>query len=195
MGSSLIGGYDKRNINVIFDRNYGLKEMIQTRRWQGDPQQLYAFDEQTAFTCEGGPGWNPAGKIWNYWPRITQVFSPSSDGILVLEDVYALARSRFGLRRDQLFLGMIGTNIFYWETRDPRRIYFRSLGEKDASKYFLLPRAVIDIFGVTNGVTKKHKDFAFMVFRESGGLIPYAPYGFNIVEMSFNDAKKVRINP
>jgi hypothetical protein len=53
MGPGLIGGYDKQHIEVLLDHSYGLKEKIQTRRWSDDPQQLYPFDDETAFACEG----------------------------------------------------------------------------------------------------------------------------------------------
>ena len=54
VGDGLIGGFDKRNIQIVADRNFGLKEKLRSHTWwQGDVLELYAFDEQTAFTCEG----------------------------------------------------------------------------------------------------------------------------------------------
>jgi hypothetical protein len=170
VGEGLIGGYYQRDIEVVAEQNYGLKEKLLSRTWHDFPKQLYAFDEQTAFTCDGGAGWSSDGKIWNYWPRTTKVFAISSNGISVSDDLYAGARARYGLTTNQLFLGRIGTNIYYWETQNPRRIYFRSVGGENASNYFPLPKAVIDIFGVTKGVTKMHKDLAFVVFRKSAGF-------------------------
>ncbi len=167
---------------------------------EGDPAVLYPFDEQMAFTCPyGGSGWNSDGKTYNYWPRKTQVFSTNGDDILISEDVYALARSRYGLATNQLFLGKIGTNIFYWETRDPTKVYYHTAEGNQAANYFKIQKGVIDIMGITKAVSK-NKDVGIWVGRKSPHWAIYrllyfiAPYEDAVFEESFKDAKQVKSN-
>jgi hypothetical protein len=193
VGGGLIGGYDKRNIQVLTDRNFGLKEMIRSRTWgQGDVLELYAFDENTAFTCEGG-SWSTDFKTWNYWPRKTQVFSTNVDSVLISDDVYTLARARYGLTTNQLFLGKIGINIYYWETRDPTTVYFHTTKEARATNYFKLPKSIVDIDGVTKAVNT-NTDVGFYTFSKSTGWFHYSPYTGAFIEVSFNNAKQVKSN-
>jgi len=204
VGDGLFGGYDKRKIQVLTDRNFGLKEMIQTRTWgEGDVLELYAFDKQTAFTCQGDSK-PPDGQIYTsnsmglytsadgkrvYIPRTSQVFYANGDNILVSDDVYALARSRYGLTTNQLFLGRIGTNIFYWETRNPTRVYYHTDEKTQPTNYFKLPKGIIDIDGVTKAIKK---DVGFVVLRKSKGFFHYSPNEFAFIEVSFKDAKQVK---
>lgn len=207
VGSGLIGGYDKRNIQILADRNFGLKEMIRTRTWgQGDVLQLYAFDEQTAFTCEGDSK-PPDGQVYTtngmgyydsadgrkvYFPRKTQVFSTNAESIVSSDDVYALARSRYNLTTNQLFLGRIGTNVFYWETREAAKVYYHAAEDPHATNYFKLPKGIIDICGVTKAVSA-NKDVGFELLRKSKGLFHYAPNEFVSVEVSFKNAKQINV--
>ena len=207
VGGGLIGGYDERNIQVLADRNFGLKEMIRTRTWgEGDVLQLYAFDEQTVFTCEGDSK-PPDDQIYTmnsmdyytsadgrrvYFPRKTQVFSTNAESILISNDVYALARSRYGLTTNQLFLGRIGTNVFYWETRDTAKVYYHAAEDAHTTNYFKLPKGIIDIFGVTKAVST-NKDVGFELLRKSGWF-SYAPNEFTLSEVSFKNAKQVKGN-
>ncbi len=106
VGPGLKGGMDTRQIEIVLDRNYGLKQRLQSRTGTiGDLQQLYPFDEQTAFTCEGQAkppdnqiyttnrmgGYVSADGKFMYFPRVTQVFATNANSILVSDDVYALA--------------------------------------------------------------------------------------------------------
>ncbi len=195
VGDGLIGGYDQRKIQVLSDRNFGLKEMIRSRTWgEGDVLQLYAFDEQTAFTCEGGAGWSPPQyKSFAYWPRETHVFSANAESILVNDDVYALARARYGLTTNQLFLGKIGTNVFYWETQAPRIVYYHAAAGAQATNYFKLPKGIVDINGATKAVSA-NKDVGFYTLRKSPGLFSYSPYQGGFIEVSFKNAKRAEGN-
>jgi hypothetical protein len=191
VGSCFMGGYDKRHIDVIFDRNYGLKEKIQTRKWVGSPFQLYPFDDKRGFTSEPAAlGLNP--KTFSSWPHQTQLFAINGDSFSVSDDVYALARHQYGLTTNQFFLGMIGTNIFYWEMGDPEKAYYRPVGEKAATRFFVLPSGMIDLFGV---VKSEKKDVGFVVFRKSPGLFHYAPNTFDCIEVPLNSAKSVKNDP
>jgi hypothetical protein len=191
VGTGFIGGYDKRHIDVLLDRNFGLKEKLPTRQWDGNPQQLYPFDDQRGFTCDVA-AMGPDPKTWknsSNWPHQTQLFSMNGDSLSVSDDVYALARHQYGLTTNQFFLGKIGANIFYWEMGDPEKAFFRAVGEKAPSRYFELPKGVIDLFGVAKSVKK---DVGFVVLRKSPGLIHYSPNTFDFIEVSFNTAKSAR---
>jgi hypothetical protein len=158
----------------------------------GEPEELYPFDEKTAFTCNGGAGWSSDGKIYNYWPRKTQVFSTDGNDILISTDVYALARSRYGLRADELFLGKIGTNVFYWKPPDTTKVFYRDASRSGAVKYFKLPKHVRDISGITSAVISE-KDVAICVSRKTPGLMVISsPYEGAVFEFSFTDAKQVQ---
>ena len=187
VGDDWLHNYPKRQIQVLTERNFGF--------WTGYVQDLYPFDEQTAFTCGAAPGWSSDYKTFNYWPRYTRVFSTSVtnvDSIMVSKDVYALARSRYGLTTNQLFLGKIGTNIFYWETRVPTKVYYRTTEEKQAMNYFNLPKGVVDVDGVTKALST-NMDVGFFATRKSGWL-DVAPYHFTFIEVSFKNAKHLKGN-
>jgi hypothetical protein len=161
-----------------------------------DPMVLYPFDEDTAFTCPfGSIGWSSFN---TFWPHPNQVFSTNKDCILVSEDVYALARSRYGLTTNQLFLGRIGTNIFYWETGNPRKVYYDSVEQPQAVNYFTLPTRVRDLYGVTRALLP-HKDIGIWASRKHTWLwmiyqiMPTtAGYEDVVFEFALKDAKKVK---
>jgi len=209
VGPGLIGGVFDRHIDVLFDRNYGLKEMLQARHWNGTdmPEQLYPFDDETVFTCEGdakfpndrmyrtnsmGESVSDDGKTLGF-PRVTTVFCINAEGILVSHDVYALARLRYGLTTNQLFLGKLGTNILYWQTQNPRKVFFRSVVGDRATNYFQLPKGIIDLYGVTKPL-KKTGDVGLLVLRWSKGFLHYSPCEFALIEVSYKKAKQVNGN-
>jgi hypothetical protein len=189
VGPGYAGGMAQRRIRVLAERNYGINGLISGYRMD-IPQQLYPFDDGAAFTCEGG-SWSSDFKTWEYWPRKTQVCSTNADGISVSSDLYELARKRFDLTTNQLFLGKIGTNVFYWETQNPRRAFFRPVSGPGTAHYFEFSKGVIDIFGVTQGIKDK-QSVGFMVFRKSKGFWHYSPYEQAFVEFSFKNAKPER---
>ena len=127
------------------------------------------------------------------WPGKTQVFSINGDEVVVSNDVYALARARYGLNTNQLFLGKIGTNIFYWETQDLMKVYYRSAAGESATNYFEFPKGILDFEGVTRGI-KERENIGFAVLRKSKGFFHYSPNEFAFIEVSFKDAKPVKGN-
>lgn len=191
VGSGLIGGYNDRQIAVLIDKNYGLKEKLRTRTWDDNPEQLYPFDDKTAFASHGA-NWDSDHKVMT-WPGKTQVFSINGDEVVVSNDVYALARARYGLNTNQLFLGKIGTNIFYWETQDLMKVYYRSAAGESATNYFEFPKGILDFEGVTRGI-KERENIGFAVLRKSKGFFHYSPNEFAFIEVSFKDAKPVKGN-
>jgi hypothetical protein len=191
VGVGTMGGMDTRQIEIVLDRNYGLKQRLQSRTGPiGEVQQLYPFDGQRGFTCElADLGFNPAPGA--YWPHQTQMFTISGESLLVSDDVYALARHQYGLTTNQYFLGKIGMNIFYWEMGDPRKAYCRPADEKQAAIYFELPKSMIDLFGVTKGVKK---DVGFVVLKKTTGFFSFYPNEDVFLEFSFKDAKRITVN-
>ena len=187
VGPGLIGGYENRKIDVLFDRNFALKQKIQTRSWEDIPQQLYPFDDQRAFTCDV-TNLGPDPENWSNWTHRTQVFSLNGDSISVSDDVYPMARQQYGLTSNQLFLGKIGTNIFYWESPDPKKVFYRPASGGTATNYFEFPKGMIDLFGVTKSVKK---DVGFVVSKKSAGFFNYTPDEFAFIEFYFKNSKCV----
>jgi hypothetical protein len=177
VGPGLIGGYDTRNIDVLFDQSYGLKEKIRTWHWHDIPEQLYAFDAATAFTCDP--------------PDETKVFSIHGGRLIVTGDVYSLARLRYDLSTNQLFLGKLGETIYYWEKGDPRKVFFRPAAGGNATNYFHLPKGMIDLMGATKGI-KSRDNIGFVVLRKSAGLFHYSPSEFSFIEVTPKNVKRTK---
>jgi hypothetical protein len=179
--------YTLGSIKTLAIRNFDGPD----RSWAED---LFPFDEQTVFASEGDP---QSRKGLN--PRETRVYSLSQDGRLsvVSHDVDALARARYGLAKNQWFLGKIGTNIFYWETGKPKKIYFRTTEEKQALNYFKLPRSDDMIWGVKRAIST-NKDIGFCVDHtlswSDPRFSPFGPLGAlpEFIEVSFKDAKHLK---
>jgi hypothetical protein len=131
------GWPEKRPIQVLTERNFDIQTITEPCLEKQNELELYPFDEETAFFC-CVPVWSFYDKTCDWpsytfktggLPRHTCVFSiniANGEIILVSRDVYALARSRYGLTTNQLFLGKIGTNIFYFENRDVRKVYYHT---------------------------------------------------------------------
>jgi hypothetical protein len=197
-GDDWLDDYPKGPVQVLADRNFGFKEMLlSSNKWNGDPVDLYPFDEETAFASDGDLVWRGEGKKYSFWPSKTQVFSTNADGIFLMsEDAYALARSRYSLATNEVFLGKIGPNIFYWETRDATRVYFRTSEAKSVS-YFKLPKAVDQLFGVKLALST-NMDVGFCTVMRSSrwlGVFTVAPFHPAFVEVSFKDAKLLKGDP
>lgn len=158
--------------------------------WNGHAFDLFPFDEQTVFTCDGfiGASWAP---------RESMVFSTNANSILISTNVYAMSRRRYGLTTNQWFLGKIGPNIFYFETGKPRLIYFRTPEGKQRVNYFKLPRADSEVYGIKRAVTPG-KDIGVFVDRDLSWLERLGNLGTamaqpSFVEFSFREAKSKRM--
>ncbi|HSY44162.1 MAG TPA: hypothetical protein VK811_09630 [Candidatus Acidoferrum sp.] len=145
-------------IKILAESNFGSEKLDPNNIVHYNTKDLFPFNEQTVFTGDGF-----FGAKW--FPRETLVFSANSAGLLLSKDVYALARARYGLMTNQWFLGKIGTNIFYWETENPAKVYFRSANDEHPIYYFKLPKAVDQVFGVKKAVSF-NKDVGFCVLRK-----------------------------
>jgi hypothetical protein len=153
-----------------------------------ETHDLFPFDEQTVFACDGDP--NIGG-----WPRESRVFSTNG---LVSRDVDSLARARYGLGTNQWFVGKIGTNIFYTETGKRNVIYFRTTREKFAVNYFKLPGGGDIIWGVKRAIDA-NKDVGFCIDRKLGWFecwkyFPVAPEALpSFAEFSLRNARHRKI--
>ena len=178
-GPGLLGGYDERKIKILLDRNYGLRPKIQTRGWSDMPEQLYPFGNGRAFTCE-------VGSVESNWPHTTVLFSLDGTSLSQRNDLYEEARKLYGLTTKQLFLGKIGSNIYYWQRPDARKVFCRSTSDAKAVRYWELPKGVEDVFGVAKSAKK---DVLIEVFRRSTGFFHVAPFEFSYIDLSLSKSK------
>jgi hypothetical protein len=123
------------------------------------------------------------------FPEQMYALASSTNGIVVSDDVYSLARSLYRLTTNQLFLGKLETNIYYWEIRDPKRIYYRTAWQTNAAHYFELPKGIIDIYGVTKAAPKKDHNIEIVAFGKSAGFFHTTPYQSRIIGVSFEHAR------
>ena len=63
VGIGLQAGMMDRKIMVIYDKGYNFRQQDME-----NPDQLYPFDQDSAFTSSGG-SWDQLGKNWDYTPR------------------------------------------------------------------------------------------------------------------------------
>jgi hypothetical protein len=188
---------EKWQIQVLTERNFDIQALTAVPRYETfNEEDLYPFDEEKAFTCMEASKLS-SNSDTNGWPRKTWVYSiniTNGEIILVSRDVYALARSRYGLTTNQLFLGKIGANIFYCANRDLRKVYYRTTEEPRATHYFKLPRNVVDLDGVTRAVENTNKDVAVCGTVSQGWFDWFDPAAFHSLssEFSFKDAKRVK---
>ena len=122
-------------------------------------------------------------------PRISALYILVDGKLTISNDVQAQAMARYALKSNEVFLGRIDNNIFYWKGFDPSRVFWHA---KDSSTVFSieLTKAVIDIYGATRGVKK---DIGFVVFRKSPGFFHYSPYTDEFVEISLAKGKIARV--
>jgi hypothetical protein len=178
-GAGLVGGYDERTINILLERNYGLRRKIQTRSWNDIPKQLYPFGNGRTFTCE-------VGSAESNWPHATVLFSLDGASLSQSNDLYEEARKLYGLTPKQLFLGKIGSNIYYWQWPNARKIFYQSTSDAKAVRYLELPKGVEDVFGVAKSVKK---DVFIEVFRRSTGFFHLTPFEFSYIDLSLSKSR------
>jgi hypothetical protein len=174
-------------IKILAESNFGRAKLDPNNGSIYNAVDLFPFDDQTVFTCDGF-----LGKSW--FPRETLVFSTNNDEILVSKDVYVLARKRYSLTTNQWFLGKIGANIFYWETGNPAKVYYRSIEDKRAIYCFKLPKTVDQVFGVKKAVSS-NKDVGFCAMKKLSWFNTFGNSGTargqpTFIEFSFTGAAR-----
>lgn len=181
VGAGAMGGAKSRNIDVIFDNDFHFEKDSLPMS-----DQLYPFDADSAFTCDGG-SWGSTFKTWEYVPRDSTLYRLTEGKLEISSDVQLKAKAKYGLKGDTVFLGFIDNKIFYWKGFDPSRIFWRSTDSRII--YTInMPKGVIDIHGATRGI---QKDIGFVVFRKSPGIIHYSPYTFDFIEISLGKGKPI----
>jgi hypothetical protein len=181
---------DFRNgpLKIVAARNFGPEKLSPDRSPLWNTENLFPFDEETVFTSFGDPQSRKG-----FVPRETKVFSTNGESVLISRDVDALARARYGLTTNQWFLGRLGINIFYLETGKQNIVFYRNAEEKQAAKYFKLPKADDLILGVTKAMSPS-KDVGIFAAR----TLSWHEWHMNsnaqamFIEFSFKDAKQVK---
>ena len=179
VGIGLMGGMLERKIKVILDQGYGFRQEAMQEQ-----EQLYPFDEQSAFTSEIG-SWGPDYKAWRYVPRKSVGYRLADGRITVFESAQEAAREKYQLKPDEVFLGAIDHKVFFWKAFDPSIVFWRTSGSAELSSY-RLPKRVIDLYGITRGITN---DVGVVVFERSPGLIHYSPYTTEFIQFSTSATK------
>jgi len=177
---------DFRNgpLKIVAARNFGPEKLSPDRSPLWNTENLFPFDEETVFTSFGDPQSRKG-----FVPRETKVFSTNAESVLISRDVDVLARARYGLTTNQWFLGKLGTNVFYLETGKPNIVFYRNAEEKQAAKYFKLPKAVDLIFGVTKAMSPNKDVGIFAVRKLSWYVFSLTSNEAVFIELSFGDAK------
>lgn len=179
VGNGLQGGMMDRKIKVIFDRGYNFRQEDMEI-----PEQLYPFDSDSAFTSTGG-SWDPLGRNWEYIPRGTSGFRLANGDLTTFTNVQMAAEAKYHLNSDEAFLGFIDNKVFFWRGFNPTRVFWR---ERDSQEvyYYIMPKQVIDIYGVTKGI---QNDVCFVAFGKSTGLFSYSPYEERLVQINFSGGR------
>jgi hypothetical protein len=181
VGVGLMGGMATRKIRVLIDQNYHFsKDRIEI------PEQLYPLDPDAVFTSSGGT-WTENFHRWEYTARTYVGYRARGSEVDLIPDIQAAARRIYSLRPDDVFLGAFDNLVFFWSAFDPSHVFWRRLGD-NAVFEASLPRNVIDIYGATRGI---RKDVGFVVFAKARGLIVYAPYETEFVELSLSKGVRV----
>jgi hypothetical protein len=177
VGNGLMGGFRTRHIRVIVDQGYGFN---QENMDVNGLKQLYPFDPDSAFSCSGGQWGSPSN--WQYEPRTSTLYRTNENKVEVTQDVQEMARAKYNLTPNEVFLGYIDGKVFYWRSFDPSRVFWKEHGSH-IELSVPMPAGIIDIYGATRGI---RKDIGFVVFRKSQGLIQYSPYTSDFVEISLS---------
>jgi len=174
VGIGLLGGMRQRDIRVLVDQNYHFSKST-----MAIPEQLYPFGTDAAFTTSGG-GWSSDFKHYDYSKKSSTLYRVVGGQVRSEGNALEAARVAYGLDAKDIFLGLVGSRIFYWRTDDPSRLVWRSIGDR-VEHVIGLSRGVIDLLGVTRGI---EKDIGLVVFRKSPGLIHYSPYTYDFLEFT-----------
>lgn len=180
-----IPGY---SIDVLYDNGYHLTSAsMWSDIYAPIPQQLYPFGTNSAFTSSGG-SWDLTSGKWQYASRTYTGYGLKDGKLTIFTNVQDAARIRYRLDDDDVFLGCVGDNVFFWKRYVPSKVFWIN-GNTRKEFYYGLSRKVIDIFGVTKGLGK---DVDIRVFRKASGLIQITPYEPGFIEISFSSGRLVR---
>jgi len=142
------------------------------------PHQLFPFDQETAFSCDGG-SWTSDFSRWDYSHRSYVGYRLAEGRLTTITNVQKEAAVKYHLSQGDEFLGFIGNKVFFWKGFNPSKVYWRVQGTSQ-TYYLNLPKGVIDLYGAARGIKK---DIALLAFSKSRGLFHYSPYTTEVIEI------------
>jgi hypothetical protein len=180
-------------IQVIVDRGFHLKR--ETLYTCGSiPIQLFPFAANSAFTDDGGATEIMKPPVWLSGPPEAG-FTLINSNLMIFTNVQQEAQMKYHLHSDEIFLGFIDGRVFFCKN-NPQKVFWREQGSQK-EYYYHLPRAVIDIYGVTKAL-QPDKDVGFVVCRKTWHVFPtnlfLAPVEDGFIEISFTNGKLVNSN-
>jgi hypothetical protein len=173
VGKGLRGGMMNRNIEVLYDKDYGFR-----KDQMNIPEQLFPLDANSAFTRVGYSACGAEAARRN-----TTGYRVVDSKLSIIPDSQKEAMELYGVAEADDFLGFIDGRIFFSHGCDPISVYWK---ESKSGKVFHvpMPKGVTDVFGATKGIKK---NFGVVVLRKSVGLITYSPFEFAFLEFSLSE--------
>jgi hypothetical protein len=181
------------NIQVIVDHGFGFHKDMDSFT-SGVPLEIYPFGANSAFVDETGAMGIMKPPVWLRGPPEVGYTLIGSD-LTIFTNVQEQARMKYHLQSDEVFLGFVKGKVFYCK-KNPSKVFWRE-PESQREYYYHLPRAVVDIYGVTKALDP-HKDFGFVVLRPTPLVWPpwdnwfLPPRSDGFIEISVSKGKLVR---
>ena len=152
VGVGTWGGLEERNPVILYGRISfdSVRDQIHF-----SSQQLYPIDRYTAFTSEIR---NVSFDDKPETDRIVTIYHLENGRLEISKDAKGAleeAARKYNLEKGARLLGRIDDTIFYWVNFDKTKIYWKKIGSNKAQR-IKVPSRVIDIYGVTRGITKQY---------------------------------------
>jgi hypothetical protein len=193
-GAGIGSGATNGTIQVIVDQGYNFQKA--ERLTVGTLLPLYPFASNSAFTDEVGIEWFwPSSNDWAISSSRAVGYALTDGSLTVFTNVQQVARAKYHLNSDEIFLGLIDDRVFFCKNLlRPAKIFWREQGSQEVYCYHL-PGSVVNIFGVTRAL-RRDKDVGFVILRKVWRMFPnnlfLAPYEDAFIEISFSNGKSVR---
>lgn len=193
-GGPISGGATNETIQVIVDHGYGFQKTDMLTI--GTLLPLYPFASNSAFTDEAGIEWfSQSSNDWATSSSCAVGYTLTNGSLSVFTNVQQVARAKYHLNNDEIFLGFIDNRVFFCKNLlKPAKVFWREQGSQK-EYYYRLPKSVVNIYGVTKAL-QHDKDVGFVAFRHvwrwPWDSLFLAPYEDDFVEMSLSSGKLVR---
>jgi hypothetical protein len=177
------------NIQVIVDHGFGFHKDMDSFT-AGVPLELYPFGPNSAFTDEIGATEIMTPPVWLSGPPEVG-YRLINNALTIFTNVQQEAQMQYHLHKDEIFLGFVEGKVFFCKNK-PVKVFWREPGSQK-EYYYDLPKAVIDIFGVTKAISPG-KDIGFVVIRKKPyfSSIWLPPKEDVFIEISLSSGKLVR---
>jgi hypothetical protein len=193
-GGSIGVWMTNENIQVIVDHGYRFQKAEMLSLTSGAPLELYPFATHSAFTDDIGAMSIMKPPVWLSEPPEVG-YRLIGDDLTTFTNVQEQAQMKYHLHSNEFFLGFVDGKVFFIKD-NPVNVFWREPGSQK-EYYYHLPRAVIDIFGVTKALDPD-KDIGFVVFRHvrrwPWDSLFLAPYEQGFIQISLSKGKLVRPN-